>query len=748
MFCLAHSDLWPKMHEVAGVPVVGRNHYEVVPDIPERWKEVHRRCLGGEVLSSEEDRLDQGDGRASYYRWAAHPWRTQDGQVAGLILSADRIDDLVHARQGALEASRLKAEFLANMSHEIRTPMNGVLGMVELLLETALSAEQRDLATTIFDSGQALLTLIDDILDFSRIESGQSAIHPREFNLAAVLAEIAEIMVLPAQSKGIELLYDFPTDLAEQYEGDSGRIRQILLNLVGNAIKFTHQGEVWIMARALPDDAPPGPDGRQPNIRLSVQDTGIGIEEGRRLAIFESFTQGDGSSSRPHGGAGLGLSICHRLARLLGGSIGLVTTPGLGSTFHLDLPLVRCEPPPGEATGRPLLGRTIVVADRSASARSLIRAQLERWGAEVVEAETAAATLVALGSVATPDRSPVLLISEQLVEDDPQFFRTINARPEQAAVPVVFMTTGPTRGRTTDRGCCQTIAKPIRPVCLLQALTAGPASAGCVALVVEPVLSIDSGLVGTRVLLAEDNPTNQKVAAKMLKRLGCTFEVVNDGTEALARFDQACFDLILMDVQMPRMDGYQATGAIRRIEAGRPNPGRVPIIAMTAHAMQGDRERCLAAEMDDYLSKPVTISRLAEMLRRWASPPRTTPPAVAPAPVPATLPVLRIARLHELSLGEIDFERDLLECLLSDVATGVDRLRAALDPLDPRLVANTLHGIVGACRTVGADDLAAHCRDRESEAWEPGFRPGAGWLASIEQKQADLIAAIATRLGG
>ncbi len=254
-----------------------------------------------------------------------------------------------------------------------------------------------------------------------------------------------------------------------------------------------------------------------------------------------------------------------------------------------------------------------------------------------------------------------------------------------------------------------------------------------------PPLDGMSRLAGVRVLLAEDNKINQKVAAKMLDQLGCEVEIVGDGLEALKKWEEAKFDVILMDVRMPRMDGYRATAEIRRREQAQAGGPHLPIIAMTAHAMQGDRERCLAAQMDDYLSKPVALAELAQALGRWATQPRTTPD-----PIPR--PALRISRLRELSQGEVEFERELLECLLTDIASGMDRLRVALDPLDPLQVANTLHGIVGSCRTVGADDLGACCAAREREANLAGFRPDAAWLAAIERKHDALISAITTHL--
>ena len=754
MCYLAHSARWLEDHDTTGESVVGRSHYEVNPDIPERWREVHRRYLAGEVIGADEDTFKRDDGRVHHYRWAAHPWKTADGRIGGIIVVVTRINDLVHAREAALEASRLKSQFLANMSHELRTPMNGVLGVVELLLDTPLSLDQRDLASTIRESGRLLLTLINDILDFSRIEAGKLFVEPRVFNLRALVDEIAGIMALSAQLKGVELLCDFPLDLAEWYEGDSARIRRIVLNLIGNAIKFTEVGEVRIIAGVSPSVDSKDLAENQVLIRLSIHDTGVGIPENRRRSIFDSFTQGDGGPSRLHGGTGLGLSICQSMAQLLGGSIGLASEPGRGSTFHLDVPLLKREeaqPPSGPDGNRlPFQGETFLVADGNTSARALIRSQLEAWGGNVIEVDDADDALILLRSILSADRSAVLLVDERLAEAKPSFARGLVEEPSLTATPMILMTSGLTKPRALTL-MSSAIAKPIRPACLLdlvtEAIRSRPKPSAPILRSTTPATPAAPKLAGIRVLLAEDNTTNQKVALNMLKRLGCEAEVALDGFEVLAKLDQFDFDLVLMDVQMPAMDGYRATDAIRRREVeqrGMPAK-RLPIIAMTAQAMQGDRERCLAAQMDDYLSKPATISELAQTIERWVVRPETEPKPIVPVETldgPTEPPALRVARLHELSQGDAKFERELLGILLGDVDQEMNRLKSTLDPLDLPLVRAALHGIVGACRTVGADALAMVCRTLENQTQGPGFQPDAAWLDPIDRERERLVAAI------
>ena len=710
---------------------------------PQTVSFIRERLNRGEGFKTEILNYNK-EGRKYWLAIEVQPIFGADGKLRNFMAIESDISErkrvereLQQAKEQAEAASRAKSEFLANMSHEIRTPLNGVTGMTELLLGTELAPHQRRYVQIAKSSADSLLVVINQILDFSKIEAGKLELEILDFDLREVVEEVTEMLACRAASKGLELAYWIEPAVTTTLRGDPVRLRQVLINLVNNAVKFTDNGEVIVRVASESTDS-----GRT-TLRFSVSDTGVGIPPDRSDRLFKPFSQVDASTTRKFGGTGLGLVICKQLTEMMGGQIGVESAPGRGSTFWFTAGFeVRAADRPA-IRPQSLAGMRVLAVEENTAVRHILRDQLASWGLRIDEASDVEAA-VRLARAAAEGGRPYDMIVIDLAADGSAgmtLARQIRSDRSLSASALILLTSleSPEPAReVVAGGSCQLVTKPVRQSQLFDAvIRSASAAAGGYAEKPQhpiPVSSPFAAVRPARILVAEDNEVNQIVAAEILNRAGFRCDIVGDGARAVAAALEQKYDAILMDCQMPDLDGFQATAAIRAAEssdraAGRP-AARMPIIALTANALKGDREQCIAAGMDDYLSKPLDPRQLIETLNRIlgkASPARAEPgPERSRGAAPMDLDALLVR-----CMGDADFRDRLLRTMPAQVSGAVSRIGEAVASGNATRLAREAHGLKGTAANLSAAGVQRMAAELE-------LLGTAGRLGDAEKRLAEL----------
>jgi PAS domain S-box-containing protein len=694
----------------AAEDVEGRTTFELMhPDDIDEERRRTERLRRGESLLGFASRIRHQSGEYHWVQWNAIP--VPEGGVyyaVGRDITEEREvhERLLAAKEAAEAASRAKSEFLDNMSHEIRTPMNGIIGMTGLALDTDLSPEQRSFIEAVDESARSLLAIVDDVLDFSRMQVGKMSLGSIVFDLEDSLGRSLRPLAARAAEKGIDIVYDQSVQVPSRLVGDPGRLRQVLLNLVGNAIKFTERGEIEVTVDVQ------SRRGDTVTLLCSVRDTGIGIEDHAKEQIFQAFSQADTSATRRFGGTGLGLAISSQLVEMMEGRLSAESTPGEGSTFTFTAELGVAGPSEAEdkASKKALKGRTVLVVDDCAASRRVLTAYARRWGAQPLAVDSAKSALGEARRAEGSGRGFDLVLADAHMRpiDGLELALRLKEGEEFGATETILVgLTGQAseQARAEELGLDAYVARPVLPSELLAALalrarrSAVQASAARAA-----TREARRPRWGLRVLLVEDNKVNQMLAVALLKKRRHDVTLADNGREAVDLVRHQEFDLVLMDVQMPDMDGLEATRIIREMEAATPR--RLPIIAVTAHAMAGDRQRCLDAGMDDYVSKPIDPVELEAAIERWTG----------------ELPDFEHARALELVEGDQSVLRSVVKLFLEQTPRRLQAIRRALDAGDRGGLERSAHTMEGAAQSLAmprlrdiAHRIAIHSREGELE---------------------------------